>query len=72
MKTKTVKVYCDQCQMLSINGIPCHEIGCPNMRARWDIDSQSWVRQYKCSECGCMADEGSLCCQEEEYVSAKD
>lgn len=21
---------CDQCQMLCINGVPCHEMGCPN------------------------------------------
>ena len=23
---------CDQCEMLSINGVACHEIGCPNSK----------------------------------------
>jgi hypothetical protein len=23
---------CDQCEMLSINGMACHETGCPNAR----------------------------------------
>jgi len=35
---------CDSCQMLSINGIPCHEIGCPD----------AWkTRLVNCFECGC-------------------
>lgn len=56
------RVRCDQCQMVAINGIACHEIGCPNMRARWDKKSQSWVKQYECFECGCKADIGTVCC----------
>jgi hypothetical protein len=28
--TKQRKVKCDQCQLLRINGVVCHEIGCPN------------------------------------------
>jgi hypothetical protein len=36
-------VKCDECQMLSINGLPCHETGCPNSRRIWDEDEQSWV-----------------------------
>lgn len=28
------KVSCDQCQLVVINGIPCHEHGCPNARRR--------------------------------------
>lgn len=25
-------VRCSQCQALVINGVPCHETGCPNVR----------------------------------------
>ncbi len=38
------KITCDQCQMLSINGIPCHETGCPN----------AWKGvNRECKHCGC-------------------
>jgi hypothetical protein len=30
---------CNQCEMLSINGLACHEIGCPE------------TRTWKCREC---------------------
>lgn len=30
---------CDQCEMVSINGVACHETGCPNSRAKWDGES---------------------------------
>jgi len=36
-------MHCDQCQMLSINGVPCHETGCPNSRKTWHNDRQDWV-----------------------------
>jgi hypothetical protein len=29
-KPKYVRVKCDQCEILVINGIACHEHGCPN------------------------------------------
>lgn len=60
-----VPVRCDQCEMLSINGRACHEMGCPNRDARWDAESGQWVRQYTCFECGCKADNGTVCCDEE-------
>jgi hypothetical protein len=41
MKTQ---VRCDQCQLVRINGMVCHEIGCP---IAWKDD----VRE--CRECGC-------------------
>ena len=31
-----VPVWCNQCEMLSINGVPTHEHGCPNSRKVWD------------------------------------
>jgi len=34
---------CDQCQMLSINGVPCHEHGCPSA---WKTEER------ECKWCG--------------------
>lgn len=31
------KVYCKQCNALSINGIACHEHGCPNSKKPWVV-----------------------------------
>ena len=28
-KPKYKRVHCDSCEMLAINGVACHEIGCP-------------------------------------------
>lgn len=60
MAKRRVRVHCDQCEMLSINGVACHETGCPNMGARWDGDG--WVRQRKCFDCGCAVDRDDPCC----------
>ena len=57
---------CDQCEMLSINGVACHETGCPNARARWDADSESWVQQRECFECGCTVDADDECCSRQD------
>lgn len=53
---------CDQCQMMSIQGVPCHETGCPNSGARWDEDRGDWVRQRECRECGSTVDADDPCC----------
>lgn len=29
--TKRFQVRCSQCQAFVINGVPCHETGCPNI-----------------------------------------
>ena len=29
--TETIRLGCSQCEALAINGIACHETGCPNM-----------------------------------------
>ena len=29
-------MWCSQCEMLSINGVPCHGRGCPNEHKVWD------------------------------------
>jgi hypothetical protein len=72
-RPKKVRVHCDQCQMLSINGVACHERGCPNMNARWDRENNSWVKQRKCFDCGCTVDFDDPCCSapvEEEETHA--
>lgn len=58
MKTTTKR--CDQCAALYINGIFCHETGCPNEGKRW-LEG-SWVRFLNCRECGCEIREGEECC----------
>ena len=47
--------------MLSINGIPCHETGCPNSRKTWVAERGEWVRFVECFECGCEVEEGTYC-----------
>ena len=51
-KVKKQWLHCDQCEMLSINGIPCHEIGCPNAKKMWDPEQEEWVTLVECSRCG--------------------
>jgi hypothetical protein len=45
-----MNIKCDQCEAAMINGIFCHETGCPNARKRWDGDC--WL-----IECGAEYDE---------------
>lgn len=33
---------CDRCQMMLLNGVPCHELGCPAV----------WLEAKDCVECG--------------------
>lgn len=51
---------CDQCELLRINGVVCHEIGCPNFKKRWVAD-RGWVRFLECRECGSEVEEGESC-----------
>lgn len=65
-KRQPVRVTCDQCELLSINGRVCHERGCPNSGARWD--DGEWVHYVACWECGCDVRRGEACdCQVMEY-----
>lgn len=52
---------CDQCELMAINGVVCHELGCPNFMARY-AGHGVWVKQYECRECGCAVDRGEECC----------
>ena len=64
--TERKPMRCDQCEMLSINGVACHERGCPNTGARWD--GETWIEQATCSVCGYEQDIDSECCTDhEEY-----
>jgi hypothetical protein len=56
------KLNCDQCEMLSINGVACHETGCPNSRKRFIPETGLWARVYVCRECGSEELEGYVCC----------
>jgi hypothetical protein len=57
---------CDQCQLLFINGIACHEFRCPNTWKTWFKDRQQWIQILKCFHCGCPFEESTLCgCREQ-------
>ena len=59
-------MHCNQCEALYINGLFCHETGCPNERKTWVASRQEWVRFYQCQECGWDIEEGESCnCCEE-------
>ena len=60
------RMHCDQCEMLAINGVACHETGCPNAGARWDGDT--WIEQRTCSICGYDCDVDSVCCHDDEQI----
>lgn len=47
-----VRVSCDQCVMLSINGVATHEHGCPNVKRS---------KQGECKECGNAVPHGEQC-----------
>ena len=63
---RVVPMTCNQCQMVSINGIPCHEHGCPNSRSRYDATTGEWIKQRVCFDCGCTVDAEDACCQSDE------
>jgi hypothetical protein len=52
---------CNQCQMLSINGVPCHETGCPNTRKTWIESRGEWVCFVSCFVCGFDVEAGTVC-----------
>lgn len=39
------RIKCTQCQMLSINGVACHETGCPNSNKVWSIEENDWIEE---------------------------
>ena len=58
---------CHQCEMLSINGVACHETGCPNSKKTWVEERQEWILFTECFYCGSTVEVGTACdCREEE------
>lgn len=60
---------CNQCEMLSINGVACHEHGCPNANKVWR--DGEWVREYECPECGqtyLERSEANDCCNDMDWA----
>lgn len=46
---RTRRMSCDQCQVMVINGIPCHEHGCPN-------------QVFECKGCWALVKRAGSCC----------
>lgn len=62
--------HCDQCAAIRVNGIFCHEVGCPNGKKTWVADRGEWVRFVPCSECGFDVEVGTVCeCQSDMEVN---
>lgn len=61
---------CNQCNACMINGVFCHELGCPNRGKKWNEETQNFETVYTCQECGFESfDSGSVesCCQPIDY-----
>jgi hypothetical protein len=71
-KMSAHKMHCDQCEMLSINGVACHERGCPNTNSRFDSESGDWIKQRECFECGCTVDADDACCDADDEPLRRD
>lgn len=61
---------CDQCEAARINGVFCHETGCPNARKTWLPDRQEWVLFVNCWFCGGEVEAGEVCSCFEETEAA--
>lgn len=64
--TKINPPKCNQCDSAVINGVYCHESGCPNMGKKYNFESESWCEVYKCPECGFEYEDSESayeCCQ---------
>jgi hypothetical protein len=66
-------IQCDSCQAAMINGVFCHETGCPNAKKTWIPEESQWARFFECRECGSMIREGESCdCQSPEEDSGEE
>ena len=61
-----MQMRCDQCQALMIQGMFCHETGCPHEKSRYDEESGEWIRQRECWICGYTVDADNPCCEGEQ------
>ena len=44
-----------------INGVFCHETGCPNSKKTWVEERHEWVRFVDCQNCGAEVEQGETC-----------
>ncbi len=63
---------CDQCEAAMINGIFCHEHGCPNACKRYEPAGDVWITQRKCPECGYVVDYDVECCGSDDDTDANE
>jgi len=54
-------IHCGECEAARINGVFCHETGCPNQKKTWLADRGEWVLFIACFECGFDVEEGTYC-----------
>lgn len=52
---------CDQCVAAMINGVFCHETGCPNTHKKYDLYEERWMLTFECTDCGSELVEGERC-----------
>jgi hypothetical protein len=51
-RSPTGRLHCDQCEAVSINGLACHETGCPNAKHECNgCTNLIPVRQRYCEDC---------------------
>jgi hypothetical protein len=55
---------------MMINGVFCHETGCPNARKTYLPDEDRWVHFVECQICGDEIEAGEICDHEEYYCDA--
>lgn len=61
--------HCDQCEALIINGVFCHEQGCPNQNKQWHEEDEVWLSVITCDICGYEHFEDEICsCYSDEYL----
>jgi len=61
---------CNQCEAAMINGVFCHETGCPNTKARYNTETGEWQKTRKCFECGCVVLADDPCCMAEFFEAS--
>ena len=45
---------CSYCQVVSINGMVCHEIGCPAPKCvicKIQLNDETWFSKFLCKKC---------------------
>lgn len=57
---------CDQCEMLSINGVPCHETGCPNEQAELERTIEEYIDKHGMTHVLTML--ANICYEKAEHV----